>query len=187
MLIDIGGVRLFVDTAGSQWVADGRELRARPALLLLHGGPGFDHSLLKSTIGPALADFAFVIYLDMRGHGRSDDGPTDHWTLATWAADVHRLVQTLGLVRPAVLGVSFGAFVALKYAALFPSEPAATVAVSPMARLRRELILDKFEELGGADVRAVAERDLDHPSPETTEAWMRICLPSPSVVPSRPT
>lgn len=177
MLIDIGDVRLFVDTAGSQWVADGQELRERPTAILLHGGPGFDHSLLKSTVGPALAEFAYVVYVDQRGHGRSDDGNDDQWVLDTWATDVHRLVEALGLERPVVLGVSFGAFVALKYASMFPSEPAATIAVSPAARFTRDLILDKFDELGGPDVRAVAARDLDDPSPEAREDWFRVCFP----------
>jgi pimeloyl-ACP methyl ester carboxylesterase len=49
-------------------------MREKPTLLLLHGGPGFDHSIYKPTYS-SLADCAQVIYLDHRGNGRSDAGP----------------------------------------------------------------------------------------------------------------
>jgi proline iminopeptidase len=45
MRIEIApGVRLFVDVEGFGLVPDGPTLREKPTLLLLHGGPGFDHS-----------------------------------------------------------------------------------------------------------------------------------------------
>jgi proline iminopeptidase len=37
-------------------------MRAKPTLLLLHGGPGFDHTSYKPAFS-ALADIAQVIYL----------------------------------------------------------------------------------------------------------------------------
>lgn len=49
--------------------------------MLLHGGPGADHSIYKPDF-TALTDVAQVIYLDHRGNGRSDDGPPELWTLA---------------------------------------------------------------------------------------------------------
>ena len=39
----INGVRLFFDVPGDKVVDDGPQMRERPTLLLLHGGPGFDH------------------------------------------------------------------------------------------------------------------------------------------------
>jgi hypothetical protein len=62
-------------------------MREKPTLLLLHGGPGFDHSIYKPVYS-SLADCAQVIYLDNRGNGRSDAGPRDAWTLAQWALRV---------------------------------------------------------------------------------------------------
>jgi pimeloyl-ACP methyl ester carboxylesterase len=40
--------------------------------MLLHGGPGADHSTLRPAYS-ALADIAQLIYLDHRGNGRSED------------------------------------------------------------------------------------------------------------------
>jgi len=62
-------------------VPDGPIMREKPTLLLLHGGPGFDHSIYKPAYS-SLVDCAQVIYLDHRGNGRSDAGPKEAWTLA---------------------------------------------------------------------------------------------------------
>ena len=48
-----------------------RRMREKPTLLLLHGGPGFDHSSFKPAFSE-LADVAQVVYLDHRGNGRSE-------------------------------------------------------------------------------------------------------------------
>ncbi|MFO0296633.1 MAG: alpha/beta fold hydrolase, partial [Pseudomonadota bacterium] len=68
------GVRLFVDIEGAALVPDGPVMREKPILLLLHGGPGWDHSGYKPRFAQ-LADLAQLVYLDLRGHGRSDPRP----------------------------------------------------------------------------------------------------------------
>ena len=87
MHVLVNGVRLFFDVEGARLVADGAIMRERPTLLLLHGGPGFDHSIYKPAYS-ALADVAQIIYLDHRGNGRSEAGSRDTWTLAQWGDDV---------------------------------------------------------------------------------------------------
>ncbi len=46
MKIYIDDVTLFFDVDGEALVPDGAVMREKPTLLL-HGGPGFDHSSLK--------------------------------------------------------------------------------------------------------------------------------------------
>jgi alpha-beta hydrolase superfamily lysophospholipase len=53
-----------------------------------------------------------VLYFDLRGHGRSDDSSAEFWNLRTWADDLRRLCDALGLSQPVVLGSSFGGNVA---------------------------------------------------------------------------
>ena len=53
------GVRLFVDVDGFGLVPEGPALREKPTLLLLHGGPGFDHSGFKPAFSQ-LADGRWV-------------------------------------------------------------------------------------------------------------------------------
>jgi hypothetical protein len=62
----------------------GGVMRLLPTLILLHGGPGFDHSPFKVFFS-RFADRCQVVYHDHRGMGRSDAGPEERWNLATWA------------------------------------------------------------------------------------------------------
>jgi hypothetical protein len=44
--VRVGDVRLFFDVDGAALVVDGPSMRERPTLVLLSGGPGFDHTPL---------------------------------------------------------------------------------------------------------------------------------------------
>jgi proline iminopeptidase len=177
MLIPIEpGVRLFADIEGPALVPDGPRLREKPTLLLLHGGPGYDHSGFKPAFS-RLADVAQLIYYDHRGHGRSDRRPAAEWTLDTFADDVVRLCDALGVVRPIVLGQSFGGFVAQRYIARHPSHPAKVIlsSTSPHLGLARKLAM--FERLGGPAARAAAERFWTAPGEATWAEYNLLCKP----------
>ena len=115
-LVVAGDTRLFVAERGDGPLA----------LFVLHGGPGLDHTLLGTHLD-ALGDVCRLLLVDLRANGRSDPAPPETWTLAHMAADVEALAASLGLDRYAVLGHSFGAFVALQHAVDFAGRPAATV------------------------------------------------------------
>ena len=119
MRIEIGdGVRLYVDVDGLGIVPVDGQMVKRPTLLLLHGGPGLDHSSYKLGMHE-MSDVAQVVMYDHRGNGRSDRRTPDEWNLDTWADDVVRLCDALGIEKPIVLGNSFGGFVAQRYLARF--------------------------------------------------------------------
>ena len=168
------GVRLFVDVEGPGLVPDGAAMREKPTLICLHGGPGFDHSGFKPAF-TALADIAQIVYYDHRGHGRSDARPRAEWTLDTWADDVVRLADALGLEKPWVLGQSFGGFVAQRYLARHPGHAGKVVlsSTSPHMGLARKLA--RFERLGGAAARDCAEAFWARPSPATWQAYWALC------------
>ena len=149
MKIDIGGVKLWFDVEGAKLVPDGPEMKERPTLLLLHGGPGFDHSHLKPALSE-LSDVAQCVFLEHRGNGRSDRCSPETWNLAQWGDDVYEFCQALGIEKPIVMGVSFGGFVAQSYAIRHPEHPAKLILSSTSATLRRDRIYDMFERLGGA-------------------------------------
>lgn len=180
MRVDIGGgVRLFFDVAGSHLAATDEVLTEKPTLLVLHGGPGGDHSSFRPWFD-RFADTHHVVYLDHRGNGRSDGrhDPTG-WDLDTWADDVVRFCDALELRDPVVCGTSFGGFVAMRYAARHPEHPSKLVLVSTMAHPKRQVTAGLFEELGGARAREVYER-LYGGEPTTPELWAEyaeVCLP----------
>src|SRR6476659_8330186 len=119
MYVHVNGARLYVDVEGAGLVPDGPRMREKPTLLLLHGGPGFDHALFKPAFS-AVADIAQVIYYDHRGNGRSGGDDPATWNLAQWGDDVKGLCDALGIAKPIVLGHSFGGYVAQAYATRHP-------------------------------------------------------------------
>lgn len=121
MYVTLDGYRLFFDVDGPEWVPDGDQMRQRPVLLLLHGGPGGDHSSFKKTVGQ-LRDIAQLIYLDHRGSGRSSQVPIGDCTLDNNIDDVERLRVQLGLDRICLLGSSYGGMVAQGYALRYPDQ-----------------------------------------------------------------
>ena len=129
MRVLVNGVRLYFDVEGAALVPDGPAMRQKPTVLLLHGGPGFDHTSYKPAYS-ALTDIAQLVYLDHRGNGRSEDGPQELWTLSQWGDDVKAFCDIVGIVDPIVLGVSFGGFVAMSYATRHPEHPAKLILLS---------------------------------------------------------
>lgn len=114
------------------WVEERGPADAFP-LLCLHGGPGLDHTVFGDYLDP-LTDRYRLVLVDQRAQGRSDRGaPPATWTLATMASDVSGVAAALGVERYAVLGHSYGAFVALQHAVDAPGAAAATVVSSGVA------------------------------------------------------
>lgn len=89
-------------------------------VLVLHGGPGLDHHMFGDYLDPLTDRFRLVL-VDQRSHGLSDPAPEETWTLGQMALDVTSLAKAMGLTRYAVLGHSYGAFVALENAVDLPA------------------------------------------------------------------
>lgn len=173
MHVDIGDCRLHCVELAPERSADSTEA----TLLLLHGGPGFDHTGFR----PAFDRYARrlrVLYVDQRGQGRSDRSTPDHWCLDVWADDVRRLCDALAIERPVVLGQSFGGMVAMHYAARHPGHARALVLSSTSAHMHlHERVLPAFEELGGARAVRAARAFFGDPHPESWASYARHCLP----------
>lgn len=159
MRVDIGGgTRLYVDIDGAGLVPDGVTMRQRPTILFLHGGPGMDHSLFKSSRLTELSDAAQLVFYDHRGQGRSDGSDPSEWNLDQWADDVVALCDALEITDPIVYGASFGGMVAQRYLARHPDRPSKVVLACTSARLDVDTIVDAFRRFGDAHVAAVAQR-----------------------------
>ncbi len=107
MRVRVNDTTLFFDVEGPKLVPDGPSMREKPTVLLLRGGPGFDHSNFKPDYSQ-LSDVAQLVYLDHRGNGRSDRGDASTWNLDTWADDVKGFCDALEIEAPIMLGWSFG-------------------------------------------------------------------------------
>lgn len=165
------GTRLWFDTEGLALVPDGDAMRARPTLIVMHGGPGGDHNGFKPAF-TAMTDTCQVLYYDHRGHGRSDRSTPDRWNLNRWADDVVEMSEALGIERPFVLGLSFGGFVAQRLASRHPGFATGHVFLSTAATKDRDAIYQMFGRLGGHEAEEVAREFWEAPD----ESAMRACI-----------
>lgn len=151
-LVDAGDTRLFVEDRGDGPLP----------LFVLHGGPGLDHTQFAGHLD-GLTGSCRLLLVDQRSQGRSDPAPPDTWTLERLAADVDALAASLGLERYAVLGHSFGAFVALQHAIDFAGRPVASII---SAGVPDASFLDVVE----GNLAAFAPEDLRE---QVTASWAR--------------
>ena len=84
-------------------------------LLVLHGGPGMDHTMFRPYLDPLGEDFR-LLYVDERGQGRSDRVDPQTLSLEVFARDVDLVAEALELEHFALLGHSFGAIIATYHA-----------------------------------------------------------------------
>jgi 3-oxoadipate enol-lactonase len=99
-------------------------------VILLHGYP-FNRSLWRKQAA-AFSDTYRLITPDLRGHGESE--ATDSVTLNEMAVDVAGLLDTLGIERAVVGGLSMGGYVALAFQKQFPDRVRALVLADTRAQ-----------------------------------------------------
>ena len=89
--------------------------------LVPHGGPGTDSAGLVRSLGPLAGPLGLrMVFWDHRGHGRSEWGPVEQCTQDQLVQDMEGIRQALDLGSVHVLGISWGGFLALMYAARHP-------------------------------------------------------------------
>lgn len=126
------GHRLYYEQCGRD---DG------PAVLFLHGGPGSGCSPRHRRLFDP--ERCRLVLFDQRGCGRSQPrGSVQANTSAHLLADIERLRAHLGIARWRVVGGSWGAGLALAYAAAQPAACAGLVLRAPF--LGRDSDLDWF-------------------------------------------
>jgi proline iminopeptidase len=164
-----GGASLYARTLG----------RGQP-MIVLHGGPDFDHAYLLPDLD-RWRDAFHLIYYDQRGRGRSADGvrPEDV-SLASDVADIEKVRQHFGFGSPAVLGHSWGAVLALEYALRHPAHVShlvlmnpAPVATSDVAVLRK-YYLERIGAQMDRQREIIASPAYQAGDPETNYARYRI-------------
>ena len=157
MRLSVNDTELYFDVEGAALVPDGPTMREHQAVLVLHGGPGFDHAYFKPSPS-TLIDVAQLVYLDQRGQDRSGRVPVESCTIEQMADDAAVFCRTLGIERPVVLGHSFGGFVALHLALRHPDVVGSLILVDTAASSADMAgAMERLEERHGPEVRAAAE------------------------------
>jgi pimeloyl-ACP methyl ester carboxylesterase len=91
-----------------------------PPLVMLHGLLIGNLASWYFTAAPALAQGRRVLLYDLRGHGKSQRAPSGY-DLGTMAGDLEALSEDLGEGPIDLVGHSYGALVALRFALDHPS------------------------------------------------------------------
>ena len=157
-----------------------REIGRGQPIVVLHGGPDFDHNYFLPDMD-RLSDSYRLLYYDQRGRGKSADRvQPDDVTLDSEIADLDKVRQYVQLNSTAVLGHSWGAVLALEYVIRHPDRVSHLILMNPapasaadFAQLRKE----RAAKLG-ADLdrmRAIAATDsFKEGDPDTVAALYRI-------------
>jgi len=119
MKAKIRGTEIYFDVEGAGLVADGNTLREKPVAFAIHGGPGSDHTGLRTGFSP-LSDRMQIVYFDHRGSGRSARGDKSKYTLDENVEDMEALRRYLGLGAIISMGTSYGGMVAMAHAIRYP-------------------------------------------------------------------
>jgi proline iminopeptidase len=149
-------------------------------IIVLHGGPDFDHSYLLPDLDRLKDEFR-LIYYDQRGRGRSANNvrPQDV-TLASDVDDLDKVRQHFRLDAPVLLGHSWGTVLALEYSLRHPSSVSRLILMNPAPASASDyaLLRKSYLEKLGADMdqqrKIMASQAYQSGDPEAVAARYRI-------------
>ena len=99
-----------------------------PAVIFLHGGPGYNSfSFEDSNAGVLAARGYYVVVFDQRGSGRSASAPLAAYTFKNATDDVQSILDFYKIKKPIIIGHSYGGTLAIKYAEAHPDNYQAIV------------------------------------------------------------
>ncbi|HDX9611298.1 TPA: alpha/beta hydrolase [Bacillus toyonensis] len=174
--MDIRGKKLYVEAHGNP--------KSKP-VLYLHGGPGescYDFSFHQAE---RLKDSLYVIMIDQRGVCRSEEITEDEaFGLNDLIEDCEELKKVLQIEKWSVIGHSFGGYVALLYASIYPNSiekiifegPTFDFALTSRALLQKTgILLKKYgKELAAEDCLAYSSSNANASSEELLEAYISL-------------
>jgi len=134
-------------------------------------GLGFDHTYLHPWLDP-LSDVLRLVYYDHRGNGRSGRPPLETLTFAQFCDDADALRGHLGSESVAVMGHSYGGFIALEYALRYPDRLSRLILVdtAPAFDYAEEVLANAERKATNEEMMAMVRA----PIPKDDEELMRM-------------
>lgn len=167
--VPVGSASLYVRAVG----------QGEP-VIVLHGGPDFDHRYFLPDLD-RLGESFRLIYYDQRGRGWSAQNVRpEEVSLTSDLDDLDKVRQHFGLEAPVLLGHSWGAVLALEYALRHPSRVSRLILMNPapvsavdVAEFRKAY-LEKLAPAMERQRAIVASAAYQAGDPEAVEARYRI-------------
>lgn len=110
MLTVLNGCEIYYETLG--------EKEGKDAIFFIHGGPGLGDCRGDVNTFADLSDEYYLVFIDMRGSGRSAEVPP--YTHEQWVDDIDALRKLLGLEKIILHGASYGGFIVQEYVLRYP-------------------------------------------------------------------
>ncbi len=156
--ITVNGVKHWTKTQGAR--------NKTAPLIILHGGPCGDNYNFERTTGPLLEKRLLVVYYEQRGCGRSGAAEdANAYSIPILVDDLHKIITALKLKKANLLGYSFGAELALRFAKQYPKQVDKLILESPVEiSTQTKLIqIQGFYSVASnsfrADIEAVLNKD----------------------------
>jgi proline iminopeptidase len=157
-----------------------REIGEGQPIIVIHGGPDFDHTYLLPDMD-RLADSYRLIYYDQRGRGKSrGELRLEDISIEQTIEDLEGLQNYLGLETVAILGHSWGGHVAMHYALQYPDRVSHMVLMNTAPASYEDHLLVRQDRLGRMAVHAEKLNALKSSAefrvgdPETVAEYYRI-------------
>ncbi|MGA7161664.1 MAG: alpha/beta fold hydrolase [Bacteroidota bacterium] len=128
----INGVNLYYETMGEGI-----------PIVIVHGGPGMDHSYLLPQMGELAKNYKLIFY-DQRAMGKSSaDFDTSAMTMNNFVEDLEGIRKAFGIEKMNLMGHSWGGLVSMFYAIKYPDHLQSLILVntSPASSTLRDLSL----------------------------------------------
>lgn len=109
MYIKINGNKLYYEIHGKENCE---------TIFFIHGGPGVGDCRGDIRAFSSLEDQYKLVFIDMRGSGRSEANPP--FTHKQWTADIDEFRKQLNIDKIKIFGGSYGGFLSLEYALRYP-------------------------------------------------------------------
>ena len=123
----MAGSELYIQTFGAA---------TDPAIIFLHGGPGYNSSSFERITAQKLADQGFfVVVYDRRGEGRSSAAKAE-FTFEEAYYDISSLYAQYDFDQATLMGHSFGGILATLFAEQYPEKVNAVILVSAPVSLQ---------------------------------------------------
>jgi len=135
MRAKIRDTEIYFDVEGCGLEVVEQGIHEKPVAIIVHGGPGVDHTSYKPCFAP-LSHHLQLVYFDHRGQGRSARGLKETYTLENNIEDMEALRQYLGLDKIVLIGSSYGGMVSLSYAVRYPQNVSHLIVIATAASSR---------------------------------------------------
>jgi proline iminopeptidase len=167
--LEVNGTTLFYKTMG-----------AGDPIVVLHGGPGFDHRQFLPYIWELATDHKVILY-DQRGTGLSS-GPVDSASISidSFIADIEGVREAFDIRKMNLLGHSWGGILAMFYAVRHPENLKSLIlcstaaSVESFAEMRANYEARRLPEDAELLAKIYSSEEFKSNDPQAIERFWRI-------------